>query len=97
MLTHDYASFFVGFAHGKQNGLARRPQAISILTDLQHLRRTQLALPLEATLSTETPSPFAGVSLMDRLEQVAGADGLLWQGGIEDTSSDSTSITARTG
>jgi hypothetical protein len=47
-LTEDYAPFFAGFAadekRGKQPGHTDRPV---ILTDLQYLRRVQLAYALE--------------------------------------------------
>ena len=67
-LKDGYNAFFTDFAKGKPNGIGQRCEALSILTDLQHLRRTQLALSSDAHVFA-IASTSIHESLLVRLER----------------------------
>jgi hypothetical protein len=67
-LTHGYTAFFTDFAQEKQNRIGQRCEAVSILTDLQHLRRAQLALSSEPHVSA-IASTSIRESLLVRLKR----------------------------
>jgi len=53
-LTQDYAPFFSGFSPGDKKGVKRRKgESLAVLTDLQQLRRAQLAFMLSHPSSSE--------------------------------------------
>ncbi len=53
-LTQDYASFFAGVASARRRGRRQKPgQTVSMLSDLQLLRRTQLALFIGPDIALE--------------------------------------------
>ncbi|MGO8953228.1 MAG: hypothetical protein ACLPWS_08135 [Rhodomicrobium sp.] len=53
-LTQDYAPFFAGFSLGDKKAAKRgKTKSVAVLTDLQQLRRTQLAFMLSHPSGSE--------------------------------------------
>ena len=74
-------AFFTDFAQEKQNGIGQRCEAVSILTDLQHLRRAQLSLSSEPHVSA-IASTSIRESLLVRLKRATNEVAFLeddWQ------------------
>jgi len=57
-LTQDYAPFFSGFSPGNKKAAKRgKAESLAVLTDLQQLRRAQLAFMLSHPSSSEDDAP----------------------------------------
>ncbi|MGO9170531.1 MAG: hypothetical protein ACLP7P_01000 [Rhodomicrobium sp.] len=59
-LTQDYAPFFAGFSpDNKKAAMRGKADSLAVLTDLQQLRRAQLAFMLNHASSNEDDAPSA--------------------------------------